>query len=102
MARIKQSDTVQIIAGKDKGKTGKVLRVVNGGERIIVEKANLVKRHQRPSQAHPQGGIIEKEAPLHASNVMLVGADGTPGRVGYKIDGDAKTRINPKTGNAFA
>jgi len=102
MARIKTNDTVKVIAGRDKGKTGKVLRVLNGGERIVVEKANLVKRHQKPSQTHPQGGIIEKEAPLHASNVMLVGADGKASRVGYKTDGDAKTRINPKTGNAIA
>jgi len=102
MARIKQNDTVKVLAGKDKGKTGKVLRVLNGGDRIVVEKTNLVKRHQKPSQAHPQGGIIEKEAPLHSSNVMLVGADGKASRVGYKIDGDVKTRINPKTGKAIA
>ena len=102
MARINTNDTVKVIAGKDKGKTGKVLRVLNGGERIVVEKANLVKRHQKPSQTHPQGGIIEKEAPLHASNVMLVGADGKASRVGYQTDGDAKTRSNPKTGNASA
>ncbi|GMV39245.1 MAG: 50S ribosomal protein L24 [Myxococcales bacterium] len=72
MARIKKNDTVLVIAGKNKGKRGKVLRVVEGGTRVLVEKVNVVKRHQKPTQKHPQGGIIDKEAPINASNVMLV------------------------------
>lgn len=69
---IRKNDEVQVIAGRDKGRTGKVLRVDSKSGRITVEKINMVKRHMRPSQKHPQGGIIEKETPLHYSNVLLV------------------------------
>lgn len=72
MQRIRKGDMVQIIAGKDKGKRGKVLCVFPKKERVIVEGLNLVKRHMRPSRVDQQGGIIEKEAPLHISNVMIV------------------------------
>ncbi len=69
---VKKNDTVKIIAGKDQGKTGKVLRVFPAKGRVVVENINVVKRHTRPSQLNPEGGIIEKEAPLSISNVMLV------------------------------
>ena len=102
MKRIKKNDTVMVIAGRDKGKTGKVLRVVDGGARLIVEKANLVKRHQRPTQQYPQGGIIEKEAAIHASNVMLVSpTTGEPFRVQSQLteeDGKKqRSRYNAKS-----
>jgi large subunit ribosomal protein L24 len=69
---IKKEDTVQVIAGKYKGKTGRVLRVDRGKDNIIIEKINIIKKHMKPSKTYAQGGIIEKEAPIHLSNVMLV------------------------------
>jgi large subunit ribosomal protein L24 len=68
---IKVNDTVAVIAGKEKGKKGRVLRVFPEAERVLVEKVNFIKRHTRPSQNNRQGGIVEKEGPLHASNLML-------------------------------
>ncbi len=69
---IKKGDTVMVIAGKDKGKTGKVLRSIPEKRKVIVEKVNFIKRHTRPSQKAPQGGIIEREAPVQVSNVNLL------------------------------
>lgn len=69
---VKKDDMVKIIAGKEKGKTGKVLRVFPAKGRVVVESLNVVKRHTRPSQVNPEGGIVEKEAPMSISNVMLV------------------------------
>jgi large subunit ribosomal protein L24 len=69
---IRKNDTVLVIAGREKGKRGKVLFVLSARDRVIVERLNMVKRHQRPTQKLRQGGIIEREAPLHVSNVMLV------------------------------
>lgn len=68
---IKVNDTVAVIAGKEKGKKGRVLKVFPKDERVLVEKVNFIKRHTRPSQKNRQGGIVEKEGPLHASNLML-------------------------------
>ena len=70
--RIKKEDQVKVIAGKEKGKTGRVLRVIAKKNSLLVEKVNLVKRHTRPSSQHRQGGIIEKESPIHISNVMII------------------------------
>jgi large subunit ribosomal protein L24 len=70
--RIKRDDKVRVIAGKEKGKMGKVLKVLHGKERVVVENVNFVKRHTRPGAQSRQGGIVEKEAPLHVSNLMLV------------------------------
>lgn len=102
MRRIKTNDEVLVIAGRDKGQKGKVLRVLEGGKRLLVEKVNLVKKHQKPTQKHPQGGIVEKEAPIHASNVMPV-TDGGPFRVANKrlakSEGVSQSvRVNRKTG----
>lgn len=69
---IRKNDTVQVIAGREKGKSGKVLRVDSKNMRVVIEKLNLTKRHVKPSQKHPQGGIIEKEVGLHYSNVQLM------------------------------
>lgn len=71
-SRIKKDDKVKIIAGKDKGKIGKVLKVIKKNNRVIVENINVVKSHQKPSMKNPQGGIIDKEAPVDFSNVMLM------------------------------
>ena len=69
---VKRGDTVAVIAGRERGKRGKVLRVVPRRQRVVVEKVNMIKRHQRPTQKLRQGGIIEREGPLHVSNVMVV------------------------------
>jgi large subunit ribosomal protein L24 len=88
---IKKNDIVKVVAGKDKGKSGKVLRVVYKKDRAIVEKLNMIKRHMKPSQQNRQGGILEKEAPVHISNLMLICAKCTdPTRVGYRILEDNK------------
>jgi large subunit ribosomal protein L24 len=101
--RIKKSDVVQVIAGKDKGKTGKVMRVIPKKDRVIVEKINMVKRHLKPNQQVRQGGILEKEAPIAVSNLMLVCSKCTdPTRVGYKIlDDDRKVRFCKKCGEVI-
>ena len=70
--KIIRDDKVKLIAGNSKGKTGKVLKVINAKNKVLIEGINLVKKHQKPNQANQQGGIIEKEAPVHVSNVMLV------------------------------
>ncbi len=94
---IKKNDTVKVIAGKDKGKSGKVLRVIPKKDRAIVEKVNMVKRHMKPNQQTRQGGILEREAPIHISNIMLICSKCTdPTRVGYKTIDDRKVRYCKK------
>lgn len=97
---VKKDDMVMVIAGKDKGKTGRVLACFPKKNRVLVEGVNLVKKHQKPNQAHPQGGIITKEAPIHVSNVMpLDPKTGKPTRVGYKIlENGKKVRIAKRSG----
>jgi len=83
---VKKNDMVKIIAGKDQGKTGKVLRIFPAKGRVVVESINVVKRHTRPNQLNPEGGIVEKEAPLSISNVMLVcGSCNQATRTGIRI-----------------
>ncbi len=94
--KIKKGDEVMVMAGKDNGKRGKVLRVVDNGQRVLVEKLNIVKKHSKPTEKDPRGGIVDKEAPIHVSNVMLVSSKvGRPVRVNYKIveRGDKKVKI---------
>ena len=99
-ANIKKNDTVVVTAGKEKGKKGRVYRVMPEDERVLVEKLNIVKRHTRPSATNRQGGIIEKEAPIHISNVMVVcGKCGKPTRVSHSFEGDKKVRVCKKCGN---
>ena len=95
---IKKNDTVKVIAGKDKGKSGKVLRLIPKKDRAIVEKINMVKRHMKPSQQTRQGGILEKESPIHVSNLMLICSKCTdPTRVGHKVlDDNRKVRYCKK------
>ena len=95
--KIKKGDTVKIIAGKDKGKEGKVLLVDAKSSRVIVEGLNIVKRHSKPSTANQKGGIVSKEAPIHISNVALV-VNGETTKVGFEIKDGKKVRIAKKTG----
>ncbi len=82
---VAKNDTVEVIAGDDKGKRGRVLKIFPAKNRVIVEKVNFVKRHTRPTQKNPKGGILEKEAPIHVSNVMVVCPKcGSPTRVAHK------------------
>jgi large subunit ribosomal protein L24 len=74
MARIVKGDTVLVVSGEDRGKTGRVIRVLHAKQRVLVEGVNFIKRHTRPTQQNPQGGIQEREAPIHMSNVMLYDA----------------------------
>jgi len=84
--RIRKNDNVMVISGNDRGKTGKVLKVFPKKSRVIVEGINLRKRHTKPNQKSPQGGIIEKEAPIHSSNVMLIDPKtNQPTRIGSQI-----------------
>ncbi len=90
--KIRKNDNVVIISGNDRGKTGKVLKVFPKDYKVIVEGINIRKRHSKPSQNHPQGGIIEKESPIHASNIMLVDPKTNEGtRLGSQIILDEKT-----------
>ena len=95
MMKIKKGDTVKVIAGKDKDKEGKVLAVKDG--KVLVEGVNMVTKHTKPSAANQQGGIVNKEAPIDASNVMLV-VKGKATRVGFKMEGDKKVRVAKATG----
>ena len=89
--KIRKGDTVVIIAGKDRGKRGKVRRALPGEDRVIVEGLNMVKRHSRARRAARQAGIIELEAPIHVSNVMLIcGKCGNPTRVNFRLLEDGK------------
>ena len=100
-AKIKKGDRVVVLAGRDKGRQGEVTRVWPKEERLLVSGLNLVKRHTKPTQADPQGGIKTKEAPLHVSNVAFVDSNGKPTRVGFKVEGDKKVRIAKSTGEAL-
>jgi large subunit ribosomal protein L24 len=95
--RIKKGDTVEVIQGKERGKRGKVMSVSANDERVVVERVNFIKRHVKPSQKNPQGGVIEREAGMHISNVQLVCPGcGKPARVGVRIEGDSKVRYCKK------
>ena len=98
--KIKRGDTVKVIAGKDKGKEGKVLAVNKKDNTVLVENVNMITKHTKPSVANQQGGIVNKEAPIHASNVMYV-YKGKATRVGFKMDGDKKVRIAKSTGDVI-
>ena len=100
MLKIKKGDTVKVIAGKDNGKEGKVLSVDAKNNKVVVEGVNMVTKHSKPSAANQQGGIIEKEAPIDLSNVMLL-HNGKATRVGFKMDGDKKVRVAKATGKTI-
>ncbi|MEY4480253.1 MAG: ribosomal protein [Bacillota bacterium] len=97
---VKKEDTVIVITGKDKGKKGRVIEAYPRQNRVLVEGVNLVKKHAKPSQANPQGGILNQEASIHVSNVMLIDPkSGKPTRVGYKVlENGKKVRVAKKSG----
>jgi len=100
-AKIKKGDRVVILAGKDKGRQGNVLKVLPKDDRVVVEGLNMVQRHTRPTQSDPQGGIKNKEAALHVSNVAIVDSKGKPTRVGFRVEGDKKVRVAKTTGEVI-
>ncbi len=100
---VKKDDNVIVITGKDKGKKGRVIAAYPRQNRVLIEGVNMVKKHTRPSQANPQGGIIEQEAAIHVSNVMHIDPkSGQPTRIGYKVlDNGKKVRIAKKSGEVI-
>ena len=98
--KIKKGDTVRVIAGKDKGKEGKVLAIDVKKNRVTVEGINMVTKSMKPSVANQQGGIVSKEAPLDLSNVMVL-ADGQPTRVGFRVESGKKVRYAKKSGKTI-
>ena len=95
--KIKSGDTVKVIAGDHKGSEGKVLQALIDKNKAIVEGINLVKKHMKPSAQSPQGGIVEKEAAIHISNLSLLTSKGEETRVGYRMEGDKKVRFSKKS-----
>jgi large subunit ribosomal protein L24 len=100
---IRKNDEVQVIAGRDRGKRGRVLRVIPEKGRVVVEGVSLIKRHTRPNpQKQIKGGIVEREAAIHASNVMLVDPDsGKPTRIGHKIVDTGRVRVARRSGSVL-
>ncbi|WP_428769188.1 50S ribosomal protein L24 [Treponema sp. HNW] len=99
--KIRKEDQVEIIAGKDKGKRGNVVRVIRDKDRVIVAGCNIVKKAMKKRSQQDRGGIAEIEAPLHISNVAIVCKKCGPTKIGYKIDGDKKTRVCRKCGDTL-
>jgi large subunit ribosomal protein L24 len=101
MQKIRKGDKVVVLAGKDKGRTGEVLRVMPKEDRALVRGINIVVRHQRQTQ-NQEGGLLRKEAPIHLSNLAVTDPkDGKPTRVGFKIDGDKKVRVAKRSGEVI-
>ena len=100
-AKIKKGDRVVVLTGKDKGRQGAVLKVLPQEQRVVVEGLNIVQRHTRPTQFDPQGGIKNKEAPIHVSNVAVVDSQGKPTRVGFRGEGKDKVRVAKTTGEVI-
>ena len=103
-AKIKKGDSVVLLTGKDKGRKGTVTKVVTKdgqAERVLVQGLNMVQRHTRPTQGDPQGGIKNKEASLHLSNVAIADANGKATRVGFRVEGDKKVRFAKTTGDVI-
>jgi large subunit ribosomal protein L24 len=100
--RIRKGDTVVVLTGKDKGRTGEVVRAIPTEGKVVVAGVNVAKRHTKPRSAQDQGGIKDKEMPIPVSNVALVDpATGQKVKVAYKVDGDTKVRVNRATGGAL-
>ncbi len=101
--KIKRNDTVEVIAGKDKGKRGRVLRIIADKDRVLVEHVMMVKKHVKPNpQRNIKGGIAEQESPIHLSNVMLVDGEGNKTKIGSRFEGDKKVRYSKASGNVLA
>lgn len=100
---VKTGDKVKVIAGKDKGKEGVVIKTISSQDRVVVEGVNMVKKHQKPNNQYPQGGIVELEAPIHVSNVQLLDpSTNEPTKVGYKVEDGKKVRFAKKSGKTLA
>ena len=99
--KLKKEDTVQITTGKDKGKRGRILKILRDKDRVVVAGANIVKKAKKRKSQRDRGGIVEIEAAVHSSNVAMVCKKCGPTRIGYKVDGENKTRICRKCGEAF-
>ena len=98
--RVKKGDTVVVITGPDKGKKGRILKAFPKTQRVIVERVNFIKKHSKPTQQNQKGGIIEKEAPIHVSNVMLMNQKiGKPTKAVFKVIGDTRVRVCKITGD---
>lgn len=97
--RLKKDDTVKIIAGKDKGVTGKIIKVDPENERVYVQSANMVYKTMKKKNQQDQGGIVQVEAPIHVSNVALVLKNGKTSKIGYRIEKEQKVRYAKKTGD---
>ncbi len=95
--KVKTGDTVKVIAGDHRGAEGKILQVLRDKNKAIVEGVNMIKKHMKPSAQNPQGGISEKEAPIHISNLSLLTSKGENTRVGYRMEGDKKVRFAKKS-----
>ena len=100
-AKIKKGDRVVLLAGKDKGRQGSVIKVMPTDEKVLVQGLNMVKRHTKPSQGDPQGGVKNKEAAVHLSNVAIVDSKGNPTRVGFRLEGEKKVRFAKTTGEVI-
>src|SRR5687768_11563 len=100
-AKIKKGDRVVVLAGKDKGREGTVAKVFPKEQRVLVSGLNMVQRHTRPTQFEPQGGIKNKEAPVHVSNVAVADSKGKPTRVGFRVEGEKKVRFAKTTGEVI-
>lgn len=99
---VKVGDKVRVISGKDKGKEGTIKKTLTKQNRVVVEGLNMIKKHQKPNNANPQGGILDIEAPMNASNVMLIDpSNNEPTRVGYKVIDGKKVRVSKKTGESI-
>lgn len=100
---VKTGDKVKVIAGKDNGKEGVVVKTLAAKDRVVVEGVNIVKKHQKPNNQYPQGGIVELEAPIHVSNVQLLDpSTNEPTKVGYKVEDGKKVRFAKKSGTTLA
>jgi len=100
-AKIKKGDRVVVLTGKDKGRAGKVLRVLPTEQRVVVEGISVVQRHTRPSQLAPPGGLKHKEASIHVSNVAIADANGKAARVGFRMEDGKKVRFAKTTGDVI-
>jgi large subunit ribosomal protein L24 len=100
-AKIKKGDRVVVLAGKDKGRQGSVLKVIPKEDRVVVEGINMIQRHTRATQADPQGGIRSREAAMHVSNVAIVDSKGKPTRVGFRVEDGKKVRVAKTTGEVI-
>ncbi len=97
-AKIRKGDRVIVLSGKDKGKTGEVIRSMPKESKVLVSGVNVAARHRKPTQVNPQGGIERREAPLHVSKVAVATADGKPTRVRFETQDGKKVRVAAKTG----